>query len=137
MITIQKAFEQSKTQVLSWVKFTRYIQPGLEIQEATSSLSAGIFHLDWSGRGQLALSDGQIFDWLPGDRWGKDWQFNHSSRIPLLYFQLHKKWLTIDAQIQATHETPGEPALSLMVLSGWFYLALNSAGKQTGILLNQ
>jgi hypothetical protein len=121
----------------SWLfKFTRYIQPSLEIQEAATGKLAGIFQLDWSGKGKLVLEDGQKFDWLPVDRWGLDWQFNQSARIPVLQFHPRKKWLTINAQIRIASETPGEPALSLMVLSGWLNLLLSAERIQSGVSLN-
>jgi hypothetical protein len=121
----------------SWLfKFTRYIRPSLEIQEAATGKPAGIFQLDWSGKGKLVLEDGQKFDWLPVDRWGLNWQFNQSARIPVLQFHPRKKWLTINAQIRIASETPGEPALSLMVLSGWLNLLLSAERRQSGVSLN-
>jgi len=87
------------------------------------------------GKGQLVLVDGRKFDWLPGDRWGRDWQFKDEAKIPVLHFQPQKKWLTISAQIQIAGEYPGEPALSLLVLSGWFSLFMVAERGNTGVPL--
>jgi hypothetical protein len=122
----------------SWVlKFTRYIHPNLEIRMAENDQPVGAFTLDWSGNGQLVLENGQKFDWLPGDRWGQDWQFKQSAIFPVMHFQLRKKWLTINAQIRIASEIPGEPALSLMVLCGWLNLLLSAEGRQAGVSLNR
>lgn len=120
----------------SWLlKYTRYVQPNLEIHETESGEPAGGLHLDLTGRGLFAQEDGQQFAWLPVDRWGLDWQFTNSAGIPMLYFQPRKKWLTISAQIQIAGEIPGEPTLSLLVLSGWFNLVLNAKGGYAGVTL--
>jgi hypothetical protein len=117
----------------SWLfKYTRFVQPNLEIQEASTGKPAGIFQMEWSGKGKLVLENGQKFDWLPGDRWGQDWQFSQSTKIPILYFQPRKKWLTINAQIRIASEIPDEPTLSLMVLSGWFNLLLSAERWRAG-----
>jgi hypothetical protein len=120
----------------SWLyKFTRFVQPTLEIQEASTGNPAGIFQIEWSGKGKLVLENGQKFDWLPVDRWGQDWQFSQSAKIPILFFQPRKKWLTINAQIRISSEIPGEPTLSLMLLSGWFHLLLGAERRQSGVSL--
>jgi hypothetical protein len=94
------------------------------------------FRKTGAGKWRFVLENGQKFDWLPGDRWGMDWQFNHSGRIPVLHFQPRKKWLTINARIRVASEIPGEAALSLMVLSGWFNLLLSAERRQSGVSLN-
>jgi hypothetical protein len=106
------------------LKRAGFLRPRITVRVAGSDAEAAVVTLQWSGNGDVQLTDGHQFRWARMNFWHSEWAFTNTGGEPLLVFKPKFVMMGSEAEIEIEAQALSLPELSLLALLGWYLMVL-------------